>query len=101
MYEYTLDIESGDSAYRGRKSILKDGGNMKKQKILCNKCGKELKIENGILHEDGLFVTKEWGYFSEKDLQIHQFCLCESCYDEFTESFFIPVESQEKKAAMD
>ena len=75
--------------------------NMEKEKIMCNKCGKELMMKNGILHEDGLFVTKEWGYFSGKDLQIHQFCLCESCYDEFTESFFIPVENQEKRAAMD
>ena len=101
MYEYTPYRGDGELDIQGERSILKDGENMKKEKIMCNKCGKELMIKNGILHEDGIFVTKEWGYFSGKDLQIHQFCLCESCYDEFTESFFIPVENQEKRVAMD
>lgn len=74
---------------------------MKKQKVICNKCGKELESENGILHEDGLFVTKDWGYFSGKDLKVHKFNLCEKCYDEMIENFVIPVEVEEKSAAMD
>ena len=32
---------------------MKDGENMEKRKIMCNKCGKELMMKNGILHEDG------------------------------------------------
>lgn len=57
----------------------------------CNQCGKELKIENGILAEDCLQVKKEWGYFSEKDLETDEFCLCEACYDALVASFRIPV----------
>lgn len=75
--------------------------NMEKQKVLCNKCGKEFKTENGILHDDGLFVTKDWGYFSRKDLQIHRFHLCEDCYDKLVESFLIPVETEDKNTAVD
>ena len=36
-------------------------------KIICNKCGKEIEIEKGIYHEDVFSVEKRWGYFSEKD----------------------------------
>ncbi len=74
---------------------------MEQQKVLCNKCGRELKKENGILHEDGLFVRKEWGYFSQKDLCIHSFNLCEACYDEMISGFAIPVEQTDKRAALD
>ncbi len=74
---------------------------MEKQKVLCNKCGRELKQINGILHEDGLFVRKDWGFFSEKDLQIHKFNLCETCYDLMIGQFAIPVTVEDKEAALD
>lgn len=74
---------------------------MEKQKVLCNKCGKELKQINGILHEDGLFVRKDWGFFSDKDLQIHKFNLCESCYDYMISEFVIPITVEDKEAALD
>lgn len=74
---------------------------MENQKVICNKCGRELKSENGILHEDGLFVTKDWGYFSKKDLQIDTFTLCEDCYDRMTGEFLIPIVREEKRAALD
>lgn len=80
---------------------MKDGENMKNEKVLCNRCGRELKSINGILHEDGLFVTKDWGYFSNKDLQIHRFNLCEACYDEIIREFAVPVEVSSKDAALD
>lgn len=61
------------------------------KKIICNKCGKEIeKNEHGFLKEDVLSVEKRWGYFSEKDNQIHSFDICESCYDEWISSFLIP-----------
>lgn len=75
--------------------------NMEKQKVICNKCGKELENKNGILHEDGLFITKEWGYFSRKDLAVHRFNLCEKCYDELVQEFVVPIEITEKSIAMD
>lgn len=58
----------------------------------CNICGRELKQELDIVKEDYIFVKKNWGYFSRKDGQTHQFCICEDCYDKWIKSFKIPVE---------
>ncbi len=74
---------------------------MENEKVMCNRCGRELRNENGILQEDGLFVTKEWGYFSEKDLQVHQFNLCETCYDHLVQEFVLPMEVREKTTPLD
>lgn len=63
-------------------------------KIICNKCGKEIIVENGMLKEDVLSVQKRWGYFSEKDNEVHSFDLCEVCYDEWISTFQIPVETE-------
>ena len=57
----------------------------------CNVCGKEIKIINGIMREDVFEASKEWGYFSKKDLEIHTFNICESCYDKMISEFAIPV----------
>lgn len=62
------------------------------QTIFCNMCGNAQKQNAGILMEDLLEVTKQWGYFSNKDGQVHHFCLCEECYDRFIKNFQIPVE---------
>ena len=35
--------------------------------ITCNKCGKKMKLENGIAQEGVLSIAYGWGYFSEKD----------------------------------
>ncbi len=61
-------------------------------KIICNKCGKEIVVKNGMAKEDTLSVQKRWGYFSEKDNEVHAFDLCEACYDELVSKFRIPVE---------
>ncbi len=61
-------------------------------KIICNKCGKEIDVENGMAKEDTLSVQKRWGYFSEKDNEVHAFDLCEVCYDELISNFRIPIE---------
>lgn len=62
----------------------------------CNSCGKELKVENGILKEDAFEASKEWGYFSKRDMEIHHFNLCEECYEEIVSKFSIPVEVKKK-----
>lgn len=62
------------------------------KKIICNGCGKEIEVENGIAKEEVLSVEKRWGYFSEKDNERHCFDLCEQCYDELISGFQIPVE---------
>ena len=61
-------------------------------KIVCNKCGKEILVENGVAEADMLSVQKRWGYFSNKDNDVHEFDLCEECYDKWIATFAIPIE---------
>lgn len=61
----------------------------------CNGCGRKLRLGPSP-HEDVFAGRKEWGYFSEKDLQIHEFLLCEQCYDAMIENFVIPVAKSQK-----
>ena len=63
------------------------------KKTICNSCGKEIIIRNGIAQEDYLYIKKEWGYFSEKDGVIHEFNLCEKCYDNIVKTFQKPVQT--------
>ena len=74
---------------------------MEKQNVICNRCGKEFESVDGILHEDGLFVKKEWGYFNGKALKAHSFNLCEACYDRLLEEFEIPVTVEDKEVVLD
>lgn len=72
----------------------------KKSILACNACGRVLRMENGISLEDFLQVSKEWGFFSKKDLEIHDFTLCEDCYNQLISNFKIPVEISDKKEAL-
>lgn len=76
-----------------RTNVVKKSGDFP---ICCNSCGKTLKKENGILMEDAFEATKEWGYFSSRDTEIHHFNLCEECYNKLIASFAIPVEVHKK-----
>lgn len=67
------------------------------EKIICNKCGKEILVSNGVPQGDSLHVEKRWGYFSEKDNDVHSFDLCEACYDEMVAGFVIAPEKVESK----
>lgn len=62
---------------------------------VCNCCGKSMKIQNGMLLEGICSVNTTWGYFSGKDLEKHEFDLCEECYDRITSSFAVPPEISE------
>lgn len=62
-------------------------------RIICNKCGREIEVREGVPQEDVLSVTKRWGYFSDKDNQVDEFDLCETCYDELVQSFKIKINS--------
>lgn len=62
-------------------------------RAVCNKCGRELRVENGVLKEGCFSAEVAFGYFSRKDGTIHKFDLCEECYDEMTAQFAVPVES--------
>lgn len=65
--------------------------------VICNKCKKNLKVENGMLKEGCFHADYVFGYFSKKDGQKHSFDLCEECYDEMTSAFALPVEEQEER----
>lgn len=64
------------------------------EKVFCNKCGKEIKVENGMITEDVLEVRKRWSYFSGRDNEVHSFDLCEECYSQLIADFKIPVENE-------
>lgn len=64
--------------------------------VKCNKCGKEIFTENGIIKEGAFFAETLWGYFSNKDGEKHSFDLCEKCYDELVDSFVIKPDVSEE-----
>ena len=37
------------------------------KKIVCNQCGRNLKVEDGIIKEGVFRGEARWGFFSEKD----------------------------------
>lgn len=75
--------------------------------VICNKCGKEIQLKyrmapeldeemKACLTEISIFTAKKtWGYGSNHDMEQHQFDLCESCYDDWINSFAIPVSIEE------
>lgn len=69
--------------------------------ICCNACGRKLDVQQGVLREDALIVKKNWGYFSRKDLEVHEFVLCEACYDEMIAGFQKPVTIVPKREVME
>jgi hypothetical protein len=66
-------------------------------KVRCNHCGKELEVVHGIVKEGVFSMDMAWGYFSEKDGQIHSFDLCEECYDYFVSQFQVPITVEDQK----
>ena len=65
--------------------------------VVCNQCGKELLIEDGILKEGCFSIDYQFDYFSDKDGYIYSFDLCEECLDKWIQNFKIPVHIQETK----
>jgi ribosomal-protein-alanine N-acetyltransferase len=72
----------------------------KNDEIFCNVCGKKIKMERGILLEDVFEASKEWGYFSKNDLEVHKFNICEDCYEKMILTFAIPIEVVRKKEVL-
>ena len=69
-----------------------NGTEAKLMKVVCNKCGRTLKVEDGYLKEGCFHGRVTFGYFSRRDGITHQFDLCEECYDAMTAQFVVPVE---------
>ncbi len=69
----------------------------KLEKVICNCCGKELKVENGILREGCFMGDQTFGYFSEKDGDRYRFDLCEACFDGLLAKFRQPAEVTQER----
>ena len=72
------------------------GQERKLTQVLCNQCGRELKVEDGYLKEGCFTADAVFGYFSRKDGTGHHFDLCEECYDKMISRFAVPVEAVEE-----
>lgn len=68
---------------------------MELEVMKCNKCGKEVKVENGIVKEGVFSVEYNWGYFSKRDGEKHIFDLCEKCYEKMVEELAIKIDVKE------
>ena len=65
-----------------------------------NKTNRTVLIKNGILTQGAFVARYQWNYFSNKDGEIHNFTLCENCYDKFInnqvkKSFYKVYENEE------
>lgn len=63
--------------------------------VVCNRCGRTLRVEDGYLKEGCFAADARFGYFSRKDGTRHCFDLCEDCYDVMISGFCVPVEESE------
>lgn len=73
------------------ESSAYNDGHKEENEMRCNACGKLIKDK-----ADYLKIKKEWGYFSDKDTQVHEFAVCERCYDRIVKQFEIPPKVTEK-----
>lgn len=64
--------------------------------LVCNCCGKSIKIENGMAMEGVCHIDIPWGYFSEMDGEDHSIDLCEECYLRWIKNFKVPVTVKER-----
>ena len=69
-----------------------NGTETKLMRVVCNRCGRTLKVEDGYLKEGCFHGQASFGYFSRKDGITQRFDLCEDCYDKVTAEFAVPVE---------
>lgn len=78
-----------------RKYVDENGQEL--SEVICNGCGRSLKVVNGILKEGCFNGDHVFGYFSSRDGMRHRFELCEECYRKMIENFKIPVEESDEK----
>ena len=69
--------------------IYEEGSREKLSAVICNQCGKKMKVENGILMEGCCHVETPFSYFSQKDGHRYLFDLCEECYDRMIAEFSV------------
>ena len=66
-------------------------------RLICNQCGKEMVVEDGIVKEGCFSVDHEFSYFSNKDGYIYSLDLCEDCFDKWVKGFQKPPKVMETK----
>jgi hypothetical protein len=66
-------------------------------RAVCNCCGKELLVEEGILKEECIHMEHQFGFFGTRDGECDSFDLCQACYHKITAAFQIPPEQWERK----
>ena len=76
--------------------IYRDTEKKQLEQVICNCCGKSLKLKEQVVLEGFCPVRVSWGNFSEKDGETHSFDLCEECYDRITGQFAVPVEKKDE-----
>ncbi len=76
---------------------IKEAQEANLEKVVCNQCGKELLVEEGILKEGCFRVDYSFDYFSNKDGYIYSLDLCERCFDKWTGDFLLPPQVEEMK----
>lgn len=82
---------------KGEESMRRYGDGAKiLEKVVCNKCGRTLRVEKGLLKEFCFSADTVFGYFSRKDGVSQHFDLCEDCYDELTAQFAVAAEETEE-----
>ena len=59
--------------------------------VVCNCCGRSLVVRAGIVEEGCVQGETAFGFFSQKDGEIHRFDLCETCYDKSLPVFRFPL----------
>ena len=77
--------------------IYQDNDKRELAAVVCNKCKKNLKVKNGVIMEGCFNGNIRFGYFSNKDGDVHSFDLCEECYDKMTAGFKIPCTVSEAR----
>ena len=67
-----------------------DGNEQILRAVICNGCGRQLKVEKGVLREGCFCAEQIFGYFSSMDGKRISFDLCEECYDKLVKEFVFP-----------
>ncbi len=78
----------------------KDKSRNELSKVVCNKCGRKMKVKDGIIMEGNFSIEYEWGYFSNKDCERHIIDLCEECYDDFAKGLKISADIENKNEVL-
>ena len=82
---------------RSYKKKKKEMQKLRLEQAICNQCGKEIKVEDGIIKEGCFSVDYPFDYFSDKDGFIYSLDLCEPCFDAWIKGFKKPVEIRESR----